>query len=231
MSGLFITGTDTGVGKTAVAAAIVSGLRARGIDAVPMKPVQTGCARGVAPDLQFCLSACDLKPSAAEQRRMCRYRFTPACSPHLAATLARKPISLARIRKAFDALSREHDLVIAEGAGGVLVPIGQATTMLDLMKALRLPVLLVARPGLGTINHTLLSLRELKRAGLRVLGVVIVKSAPGRTGRIETDNARAIARFGRIPVLATIPFVRGGSARAFAKAVGPSLRRVFRVLS
>ena len=120
--GIFITGTDTGVGKTFVAAGLLKAFRQAGRDAVPMKPVQTGCARvgrrWVAPDLEACLAAAGLEPSATERTRMAPYRFRPACSPHLAASRARVRISLPRLVAAFRSLSRDHELVVAEGAGG-----------------------------------------------------------------------------------------------------------------
>ena len=126
--GIFITGTDTGVGKTMVAAALLTLLRQCGVDAVPMKPVQTGCIRRghelIAPDLDFCLRMAGLKPQIEEQDWMCPCCFAPACSPHLAARLARRPIQLRRIVTAFHNLAARHDVVLAEGAGGVLAPIG-----------------------------------------------------------------------------------------------------------
>ncbi len=177
-----------------------------------MKPVQTGChlRKGtlMAPDLMTSLKAGGMRISAAEQADMAPYCFKPACSPHLAAQLAGTRISLSCIENAFRRLSHKYDGVIIEGAGGVLVPLNQKETMLDLMVRLQLPVLLVARPGLGTINHVLLSLRVLREARLHVLGVVLNQSAPGRWGQIEDDNLRAIERMGSVKVLASIRYER-----------------------
>jgi dethiobiotin synthetase len=212
--GFFITGTDTGVGKTFVAAGVLAGLRRLGVDAVPMKPVQTGCIRraGIlcAPDLEFCLAAADLVPSASERALMAPYLFQPACSPHLAAARAGVRISLPRIVRAARTLATRHACLVAEGAGGVLVPLDGRLTQLDLMRKLGLPVVLVARPGLGTINHTLLSLRALREAGLTVRGVVFNPTAPGRPGIIESDNAVTVARLGGVTVLASLPYGGGG---------------------
>jgi dethiobiotin synthetase len=203
MKSVFVTGTDTGVGKTVVAASLLVGARAQGIDAVPMKPVQTGCKRNLAaPDIDFCLREAQFKPRPHEQDWMCPYRFIPACSPHLAARLARKRIQIQKIVGSFGRLSSLHRAVIVEGAGGVLAPIDRRNTMLDIMKALRLPVILVARAGLGTINHTLLSLRELRHAKLNVIGVVLVQSVPGQWGIIEKDNVRTIEQLGGVAVRA-----------------------------
>lgn len=230
MRSVFITGTDTGIGKTVVAASLLAAARARGIHAAPMKPVQTGCVRRgrrlLAPDLEFCLSAADLNPAPQERHWMCPYRFIPASSPHLAAAHAGAHIQKETIRANFRKILKKYDAVVVEGAGGVLVPIDEKNTMLDIMKALRLPVILVARASLGTINHTLLSLAELRRAKLNVIGIVLVQSAPGRRGIIEKDNARTIEKLGGAPVLACLPFRKRFNSAAFA----PLLSRVFQAL-
>ena len=211
-NGLFVTGTDTGVGKTVVSAAILSVLRTAGLDAVPMKPVQTGCtgrsAGLVAPDLAFCLAKAGIHPRPGEHHDMAPYRYRPACSPHLAARLARSPIRVDRIRSAFSRLAGSHDWVIVEGAGGALAPIGPRATMIDVMSALALPVVVVARPSLGTLNHTLLTLSELRRHALTVAAVVVCSAQAGRTGAIERDNLRTIGRLGQVRVLGPLPHSR-----------------------
>ncbi|MBU4428296.1 MAG: dethiobiotin synthase [Verrucomicrobia bacterium] len=216
---MFITGTDTGVGKTVISAAVVSLLRVRGIDAFPMKPVQTGCLRHgkewTAPDLEFCLRMAGLKVSQAEKRLMMPYGFKKACSPHLAAALEHRRIGISSIQNSFRILRRRHDLMIVEGAGGLLVPLNERNTMLDLMKALALPVILVARPGLGTINHTLLSLGELRWAGLPVAGVIFNETKKRGWGLIERDNMAVIARRGRVRILGRLPFISDWESPSF----------------
>ena len=219
LRGLFVTGTDTGVGKTWVAAGLLAALRRRGIDAVPMKPVQTGCTgRGAdlrAPDLELSLAAAGLVPAPGERALMAPYLFRPACSPHLAAERAGVRIDLTRIARAARALAAAHEFVCVEGAGGVLVPLDGKLTMVDLMRRLGLPVLLVARAGLGTINHTLLSLRALRENGLSVAGVVFNQAGPGPWGMIEADNVKTVARLGQVPVAACLrhqPGRRGAAA-------------------
>jgi len=209
--GLFITGTDTGVGKTVVTTALLALLRQRGVDAVPMKPVQTGCRKHhgkfVAPDLAFCLRMAGLIPPAEERAWMCPYQFVPACSPHLAAQRARCPIQLQIIRDNFCHLGDRHGVVLAEGAGGVLTPIGGGRNMLDVMRVLKLPALVVTRPGLGTINHTLLTLAALRNARLQIAGVVIADTQDGRWGQIARDNAVTIARLGDVQIIGHMPFL------------------------
>jgi len=209
--GIFITGTDTGVGKTVVSAALLSVLRSCGVDAVPMKPVQTGAKRAGgrwrSPDLDFCLAMNGLQPDHLEYSQMAPYCFARACSPHLAAMLTSRRIERRRVMSAFKALASRHAVVVAEGAGGAGVPLDRRHTMLDLMTWLGLPVVLVARPGLGTLNHTWLTLQALRLARIRVLGVVFNATVPGRPGYIERNNIQTIARWGTVRVLGQLPFV------------------------
>lgn len=215
MNGVFITGTDTGVGKTRVAARLLRSLREGGLDAVPVKPVQTGCVRRrgrlVAPDLEFTLRTAGMKATCRERELMCPYRFRSACSPHLAAERERRAMSVSHILSCCRTLATRHEYLVVEGAGGVRVPLTRRTTMLDLMKRLGLPVVIVARPGLGTINHTLLSIEAVREAGLVVLGVIFNETAPVRHGYIEQDNLRTIQELGETQVLGWVRYGRLGS--------------------
>lgn len=211
MRGYFVTGTDTGVGKTFAAAAMTATWRWLGVKALPMKPVQTGAALEAgmlrSPDLDFCLGKCGLRLGNADYALASRYRFEDACSPHLAARIAGKAISIDDIRSDCEALARGNDALVVEGAGGVMAPLDEDRTMLDLMLALGLPIVLVARPGLGTLNHTLLSLAELRRHGLDVAGVVLNDAAPAEWGAIEIDNAAVIRRRGEVEFVAHLKHV------------------------
>lgn len=212
--GIFITGTDTGVGKTLVTAGILRWLRQNGVDVVPMKPVQTGAAREgdklIAPDLEFCLAAAGIKPSAEEKKLMLPYAYEPACSPHLAGRLMGRYPEIPEIVRCADMLLKKRQAVIVEGAGGVLVPLNERRTMLDLMTELHYPVALVSRPGLGTINHTLLSIEALRSAGLNLLGVVFNRTGPllAENKFIEEDNPETIAVFGDVQTLGNIRYFR-----------------------
>lgn len=211
-AGIFVTGTDTDVGKTVITAAFVACLRKQGVDAVPMKPVQTGCRREgdrlVAPDVEFILRVSGLvNVLVDEDDLICPYRFEPACSPHLAAERDGTRIEIDRIQECYEELARKHELVVVEGAGGVLVPLDENKTMLDLMRKLALPVAVVSRPGLGTINHTLLSVGALAWADLRVLGVVFNAADNSAHSYIEEDNVKTVRKMGEVSVLGTMPFV------------------------
>ena len=244
MNGLFITGTGTGIGKTALSALLLAELRRRGINAAPMKPVQTGCLRKPeenstagfqissfksqvstlsVPDLDYSLSMTSMTVDPETYANMAPYRFEPACSPHLAAEMAGTEIDIAEIVIAARTLAAEYEFVIAEGAGGILVPLnrraaseaqiisggnraGPGLTMLDLMQAMKLPVIIAAHPGLGTINHTLLSIQALRSDGLDIAGIVFVASEDSEPGLVEEDNIFTIAQFGKVSVLGTIPY-------------------------
>ena len=208
--GWFVTGTDTGVGKTHVTALLLAALRQAGVDAVPMKPVQTGCLRRggvlVAPDLEIALAAAGLTPTPAEKRWMCPARFRTPCSPHLAAARDGKRIRVRDLVAAYRHLAARHASVVVEGAGGIMAPLNARETMLDLMRALRLPVVLVARTGLGTINHTLLSLAALRAAGLPLAGVVLNATQRGEGRGLVASNRATIERLGNVKVLAVLPW-------------------------
>ncbi len=184
-SRFFITGTDTGVGKT-----VVSALLCAALDAYYWKPIQTGTRQGT--DSNTVMRLAQLPRSRVVPEV---YRFAPPVSPHLAAQRAGVRIELRKIR--MPRIPARESLV-AEGAGGVLVPINKTQFMASLMRHLKLPVLLVSRTALGTINHTLLSLAALRAARLDVRGVVMV-------GPFNPENRKAIERYGDIPVIGSVP--------------------------
>ncbi|MDO8490793.1 MAG: dethiobiotin synthase [Dehalococcoidia bacterium] len=208
--GLFITGSDTGTGKTMVTAGIVRWLRKRGVDAVPMKPVQTGGemqgGRLVAPDLEFSLSASGIQPVGDELQAMAPYVYAPACSPHLAGRMAGRYPDPCRIKECAEVLLQNHSVVVVEGAGGVMTPLNEDLTMLDLMRTLAYPVVLVSRSRLGAISHTLLAIHALRSSGMKLVGVVFdsVDQHQPDDRFIEEDNPKAVARFGDVRVLGTV---------------------------
>jgi dethiobiotin synthetase len=187
-SRFFITGTDTGVGKT-----VASALLCAALDAIYWKPIQTGTCEGT--DTAAVIRAAELTRTRTIPEG---YRFAPPVSPHLAASRAGVLIQLRKI--SLPGLG-ERDNLIVEGAGGVLVPINGKELMIDLMKHLGLPILLVSRTSLGTINHTLLSLAALRSAKLDVRGVILV-------GKRNSENRAAIERYGQATIVGWIPFLK-----------------------
>jgi len=194
-----VTGTDTGVGKT-----VVSALLCAALDAIYWKPIQTGTREGT--DRTTVMRLAELPRARTVDEA---YRFAPPVSPHLAARRAGIRIDLRTIKMPRIAPSAN---LIAEGAGGALVPINDTQLTTDLMRHLGLPVVLVARTTLGTINHTLLSLAALRAARLDVRSVVMV-------GKPNRDNRAAIERYGSIEVVGVVPRLtrinRGALLRVF----------------
>ena len=210
MRGLFVTGTDTGVGKTVVAASILAALRARGERVAAFKPVVTGTNEPADPDwppddeLLATAAGVDVEDVTAT-------RFGPPVSPHFAAQLAGRPLDPALIRKAFDARAAAADTVIVEGVGGLLVPLTCDYLVRDLAVDLGLPLVVAASPGLGTINHTLLTLEAARGAGLAVAGVVLTPW-PEAPSAMEDDNRATIARLGEVEVMTLPRFSRADRA-------------------
>jgi dethiobiotin synthetase len=216
MRGCFVSATDTGVGKTVLVAAIAACLAARGARVAAYKPVVTGIAQpepGVPADHELLAAVTGQQPAAVAPRR-----YGPAVSPHLAAELAGDVLDGDElVAGAFDAAARAGaDTLLVEGIGGLMVPLSDDWLVLDFARALALPVVIAARPGLGTISHTLLSLHAARTAGLDVRAVVLTPW-PQRPGAIERSNRETIARLGGIDV-EVLPTVVPLSAPALATA-------------
>ena len=195
MRGVFVTGTDTGVGKTVVAAALAAALRAAGEHVGAFKPVVTGIDEpdGDRPPDHELLAAAVGRPAG----EVTPHTFGPAVSPHFAAALAGtelRPDALVAAARAIDC-----DVLVAEGVGGLLVPLAPGYAVLDLAAELALPVVVAARPGLGTINHTLLTIAVARNAGLTVRAVVLTPW-PARPTEMQRSNAAAIAQLGDVEV-------------------------------
>ena len=215
MRGCFVTATDTGAGKTVVAAAIAAALRARGEAVAVYKPVLTGTDEPADPDWP----ADDVLLAAAagvEPADVAPVRFGPPVSPHLAANLAGTPLDPAALLAAYEQRAATTDAIVVEGIGGLLVPLTLGYAVRDFARDLALPLVIAARPGLGTINHTLLTLEAARTAGLRVAGVVMTPW-PARPSTLEEDNRATIARLGAVEV-ATLPLLPRADPELLAQA-------------
>lgn len=203
--GFFITGTDTGVGKTRIATALLRAFASRGLRAVGMKPVAAGCewADGalVNEDVAALTAASTV---AAPVDLINPYRFQPAIAPHLAAELAGETISLQRIGDAYVALAARADRVVVEGAGGLLVPLNERDDFGDLARLLELPVVLVVGMRLGCLNHALLTAEAVRRRGLRFAGWV-ANRLDATTPAVEQNVQTLCKRLGA-PLLGIVPF-------------------------
>jgi len=209
MRGLFVTGTDTGVGKTEVSCALIAAARADGLDLAAMKPAQSGVEPGEPSDADRLRQAAgDLDPPEL----VCPYTFAAPLAPGVAARLAGVEVRLEVILEAARTLAGRHAALLVEGAGGLLVPLTARQSYADLAVALGLPVLVVARAGLGTVNHTALTVEALRARGLAVAGVVLNRTSPESDPSVP-HNAAEIERTCGAPVLASLPFLRDIAAR------------------
>lgn len=188
---LFISGTDTGVGKTAVAAALARQLRAAGKDVAYFKPVQTGVAEEEVGDAQFVAAQAAVPVHEGQ-------RLPAPLAPAEAARQAGTEIDLGPLLATARELATRHEVLLVEGAGGLLVPLDEAESMADFCSRLGARLVLVARPGLGTLNHTALSLHLAFQRGLSVDRIVL-SGWPAAPEVTETSNLRRIQAYG-VPV-------------------------------
>ena len=224
LHGCFVTGTDTGAGKSVAAAAIAAALHARGERVAAWKPVVTGLDEpddAWPPDHELLARATGGNAGAVTTAT-----YGPAVSPHLAAELAGAMLELGALVGAARAAAAGADVLVAEGVGGLLVPFGDFTVR-ELAVALGLPVVIAARPGLGTINHSLLTIEVARAAGLDVRAVVLTPW-PDAPSVMERSNRATIERLGEVEVAtlpATTPAVgdlaRAGAALPFERWLGP----------
>ena len=210
--GIFITGTDTGVGKTVVTAALASLFSEQGLAVGVMKPIQTGCllrrGKRIPIDALYLLKAVNKDPELqGEMDRVCPYRFRDPVTPLLAAEREGVGISLNRILTAYRYLSARHRIMLVEGIGGLLAPITSKTATIHLALRMRLPLLVVASTRLGTINHTLLTLQSAKQAGATVLGVVLNNPNPSGSPLAVKTNSELLSRLSGVPILGTLPYM------------------------
>lgn len=221
--GLFVTGTDTGVGKTLMAGGLAALFRERGVDVGVMKPVETGCPRRdgqlIAEDARFLRK---MSGAEDEMELIAPYSLAQPLAPAVAAPGEGVNIDLAVIQRAYCTLSRRHELVIVEGAGGLLVPVTGRYFMADLARLLALPLLVVARASLGTINHSLLTLHYARREALPVLGLVMNHTTP-EAGAAEKTNATALKRWADCPFLGTLPYLPVISQETLISAMAHNL--------
>jgi dethiobiotin synthetase len=217
--GLFVTGTDTEVGKTFLAGAILAALTARGERVAAFKPVVTGLDHPQ-PDMPSDPELLAGAAGSALVDDVAAYGFGPAVSPHLAADEHGVDIDPQVLVTGARAAGAGHDALVVEGAGGLLVPLRDTFLIRDLALMLGLPVLIAARPGLGTINHALLTLEAARSAGLYVRAVVLTPW-PDHPSGIQRSNLETIARLGEVDVV-TLPRAEHPTPAALAR-IGKTL--------
>lgn len=199
--GYFVTGTDTGVGKTTVSCALLRTFAAQGKKAVGMKPVVAGSENSRWYDVEQLIAASNIR---ADREYVNPYAFHPPISPHIAALQAGIEIDLAMIQHAYQSLSSQADIVIVEGAGGFLVPLNARKTGADLARALNLPVILVVGMRLGCLNHALLTAQAIHVCGLPFAGWVANCIDPQM--QVPQENIATLEQQLDSPLLGVIPF-------------------------
>ncbi len=208
--GIFITGTDTGVGKTVVAAALASYLKSTGLDVGVMKPVQTGCrlnhSRLLRNDTRLLMQAAGVKDSS---KLVTPYCLRHPLAPWTASQMEGVKIKLSVLLKAYWELCRRHLFMVVEGVGGLAVPITARMNVADLALYFKLPLLVVTRPGLGTLNHTLLTLEYARARKIPVKGIVINQSEKRTAGWAEKTNPAVLTALCKVPVLGSVPYIEG----------------------
>ncbi|WP_027365195.1 dethiobiotin synthase [Desulfotruncus alcoholivorax] len=206
MNGFFITGTDTGVGKTVVTAGLAANLKQKGFNVGVMKPLQTGSektGRGlVSIDALYAMQVAEINDP---MEIVSPYRLEPPLAPRIASEITGVTIEVDKISRAYQKLCERHDFMLVEGAGGIMVPIKGKFLMADLALLLDLPVLIVARPGLGTVNHTLLTVEYAKSRGIQIAGIIINDFDQSEAGPAEKTNPGLIEELSGVPVVGIIP--------------------------
>ncbi len=223
--GVFVTGTDTGVGKSIIAAALARLLRDRGIHVGVMKPVTSGCrdenGRLVSDDAELLAWGAGLPAVDAD---IAPFLLRQPIAPSEAAYQDGKRVSFRLIGEAFERLAARHDFVIVEGAGGLMVPLDGELLVADLINYLRLPLLVVARPSLGTVNHTLLTCFAARQLGIAVCGVIIHDS-PQHPGFAEHTAPQLIGSLAGAPLLGVFPHVATDDTRQIVAGLAARIGR------
>lgn len=211
--GIFITGTDTGVGKTFVACSLAAYLRELGYRVGVMKPAETGCEEmdgTLVP--QDAVRLKNVSGSTEPIEKICPYRLREALAPSIAAERAGVKIDIDHLLSVYDEISAKHDITLVEGAGGLMVPLLPSYTYADLACVMKLPVIVVADNKLGAINHLLLTLEHASCKGLGALGYVLNRTSSESSLAADT-NREVLAGLTGVPCLGELPFVETGESQ------------------
>lgn len=206
MRALFVTGTDTGVGKTVITGCLAKYLSEKGHNVITQKWIQTGCNLNFPSDIELHLKIMNRNIDDIKEHIPCisPYVFKSACSPHLASKIENKIININKIKKSFEILSNRFDFIIIEGLGGPLVPYNKRRLVIDIVKDLDLPVLVVVENKLGAINHTLLTIEALNIRKIKILGLVF-NNRKCENKPILEDNPRIIKALTKQKIFGTLP--------------------------
>jgi dethiobiotin synthetase len=222
--GFFVTATDTSVGKTVVSAAVIRALNFLGYRTAAMKPLETGCPKDG--KLLMPSDGLFLKKIAKMDEPVSLITpsvYEASLSPFAAAELEGREPDLPGIFRAFDSIMRKYDAVVVEGVGGLYVPVVENYFVSDLAREMALPLIIVARPGLGTINHTLLTIHYAFSKGLDMAGIILNYSSPPGDTLAEETNPKTLQSLTEVPVIGTFPYLSVMEEETLDKAVVKSL--------
>ena len=206
-TGIFITGTDTEIGKTVIAGGLAAALKASGVNVGVMKPIASGGiehnGRIVSEDAIFLKNTAQVDDALDLINPIC---LRPPLAPSVAAEIEGVSIDLRQIDDAFAQLCQRHEFIVVEGVGGIAVPICEDVLVAEMAQRFQLPLLIVARPNLGTINHTVLTVEFAKSRNLELYGIVLNASQDESKGLAEDTNPKELERLTHLPLLGTVPF-------------------------
>lgn len=223
-TGFFITATDTGVGKTVITAALIKAIGILGLRPCGMKPIETGCIREgdvlIPSDGMFIKAIAHMEEDIRFISPCC---FKSPLAPLPASEIEGISVDLEKIKRAYTELSKNYDAVVVEGIGGLLVPIKRDYFVLDLIREFGLPTIVVSRPGLGTINHTMLTVKYAIKEGLNVAGIIINYSQPPEGTLAEDTNPQIIKRISPVPIIGVFPYLEDMESNTIERAVVKNL--------
>jgi len=221
MNGFFITGTDTGVGKTVVTACLSLLFKNQGMDVGVMKPIETGvdpkCSSTANSDAKFLMK---VSGSTDAEEEVCPYRLKIPASPYQASEIAGTPIQPATILEQLKILQSRHNMMLVEGIGGLLVPITTRYNVADLALEIGLPLIIVSRTLVGTLNHTLLTINAAREHGLKIKGVILNRQEGGDLDEVEKQQGKLIEELSDTPILGTCPNIEDVSVEGIQQNLG-----------
>ena len=219
MNGLFITGTDTGVGKTVVTACLANFFKSQ--DVGVMKPIETGvdpkCNSAANSDAKFLM---EVSGTTDADEEVCPLRLKTPASPYQASQIAGTSIQPTTILKQFKVLQSRHNMMLVEGVGGLLVPITARYNVADLAREIGLPLIIVSRVRVGTLNHTLLTINAARQHGLLIKGIILNKQENDDLDKVEEEQGELIEELSDIPILGTCPYIENVSMERIQNNLG-----------
>jgi dethiobiotin synthetase len=219
MNGFFITGTDTGVGKTVVTACLATLFKTQNVGV--MKPIETGvdpkCSSAANSDTKFLM---EVSGTTDAEEEVCPHRLKTPASPYQATQIDGTSIQPATILDKFKILQSRHNMMLVEGIGGLLVPITARYNVADLAREIGLPLIIVSRIRVGTLNHTLLTINAARQYGLKIKGIILNKQERDDLDEVEKQQGELIEELSGIPILGTCPHIENVSVEGIQQNSG-----------